>query len=46
MGNTVVLTYCEGTEYTSEEERSSFLSRQNEYLTPFKLVGEAAVFWG
>lgn len=44
MANTVVLMYCGGTEYTPEEEQSSILSRQNEFLTPFKLLGEAAIF--
>lgn len=41
---TVVLAYCGGTEYSSEEEHSSFLSGQNEFLTPFKLGGETAIF--
>lgn len=40
MGSTMVLMYHGGTEDTSEEEHS-FLSRQNEVLTRFKL---AAVF--
>lgn len=41
MGSTVVLMYHEGTEDASEE-KCSFLSKQNEILTPFKL----AVFLG
>lgn len=44
MAHTVVLMYCGGTEYTSEEEQSCFLSRQNEFSTPFNHLGEAAIF--
>lgn len=46
MGNTVVLMYSGRTEYTSEEEYSSFLSWQNEFLTPFKLGGEVSMYSG
>lgn len=44
MGNTVVLMYHEGTEVVSVEQYA-FLFRQNKLLTPFKLVGETAVFF-